>query len=147
MTRMMSACGVLCSQCPAHLAREKGRAHQKRTADAWRRIYGLREPAANISCGGCLGPDSQVFHASRACKARRCCRSKGFSSCAECPVESCPDLETAQSVWDAVPRLADVLSRADFAAYARPYCGHRGRLAAARARRRERLQSPRGTQH
>lgn len=132
MTRMMSACGVMCSGCPAYLAEAKGVAHQKRTAAAWRRIYGLREKAANISCGGCLGSDDEVFHTSRKCKARRCCTSKRFSSCAECAIESCGDLEKAQSLWDEVPNLAAKLSRADFVAYAQPYCGHRRRLAAAR---------------
>ena len=129
---MMSACGVLCSECPAYHGEAKGVAHQRRTVEAWRRIYGLSEIVKHISCGGCLGPDEELFHSSRNCKARRCCRAKGFSTCAECPKESCPDLEAAQSVWDEVPELAAKLSPADFASYARPYCGHRQRLAAAR---------------
>jgi hypothetical protein len=134
---MMSACGVLCSECPAYLAQTKGAAHQRRTVQAWRRIYGLTETVEHISCSGCLGPDDEVFHTSLNCKARLCCRAKGVSSCAECANESCPDLETAQSVWDDVPNLASTLSTADFATYARPYCGHRERLAAARATGRD----------
>jgi len=132
MNPMMSACGVMCSDCPAYLGAAKGVAHQERTVAAWRRIYGLNETSENISCGGCLGPDDQLFHTSRTCKARRCCRSKAFSSCAECAVESCPDLEKAQSVWDEVPHLAEALSREDFVNYAQPYCNHRRRLAEAR---------------
>ncbi len=132
MARMMSACGVLCSDCPAYLAEARGAAHQKKTAAAWRRIYGLEEPAEHITCGGCLGPDERIFHTSRNCKARRCCLSRGFQSCAECRVESCPDLEKAQSVWDEVPDLAASLSHADFVTYAQPYCGHRQRLTAMR---------------
>ncbi len=129
---MMSVCGVLCSECPAYHAKAKGRAHQKRTADAWYQIYGLRETAANISCGGCLGPDSQLFHSSHRCLARRCCRAKGFNTCAECSVKKCPLLEKAQSTWDEVPDLAAHLSAEDFAEYALPYCNHRDRLAQAR---------------
>ena len=135
MNPAMSACGVLCSECPAYLAAAKGEAHQQRTAEAWHRIYGLNEPAANISCGGCLGRDEEVFHTSRTCRARRCCRLKGFASCAECSMESCPDLERAQSMWDGVPELANALSAEDFTAYARPYCDHRQRLADARTAR------------
>jgi hypothetical protein len=56
-------------------------------------------------------------------------------SCAVCPLESCPDLEKAQSIWDRTPDLLGVLSRADFVTYAQPYYRHRHRLAAARARR------------
>jgi hypothetical protein len=129
---MMSACGVICSECPAYLAVAKGIAHRRRTVQAWRRIYGLTETVEHISCGGCLGPDDELFHTSRSCKARRCCRRKRLSSCADCPKRSCHDLETAQAVWDDVPRLAATLSPADFVRYARPYCGHRERLAAAR---------------
>lgn len=132
MARMVSACGVLCSDCPAYLGDVKGVAHQQCTVAAWKTIYGLTEPVENIACGGCLGPDDQLFHTSRTCKARRCCRSKGLSTCAECPVQRCPDLERAQSLWDGVPNLAKTLSREEFVTYAQPYCDHRHRLAEAR---------------
>jgi hypothetical protein len=136
MSEMMSACGVMCSECPAYQGAARGVAHQRRTVDAWQRIYALRETAEHISCGGCLSSDEEVFHTSRTCKARMCCRSKGFGNCAECGIDSCPDLESAQSMWDEVPALAKMLSPADFDEYARPYCGHRPRLTAARAARR-----------
>ncbi len=134
MKRVMSACGILCSGCAAFEGAEKGLAHQKRTVAAWRRIYHLSERPENISCAGCLAPDEQVFHSSRRCKARLCCRSKGFGSCAECEVEDCALLEKAQAVWDGVPDIGATLSPEDFAAYAKTYCGHRARLAAARKR-------------
>lgn len=125
---MISACGVLCSECPAYLGAAKGIEHQSRTAEAWHRIYGLNETAEHISCGGCLGLDEDLFYTSLKCNARRCCQSKGYSSCAECPIESCTDLEKAQSVWDDVPNLINTLTSSDFEAYALPYCGHRRRL-------------------
>lgn len=133
MPPVMSACGVLCSDCPAYLGCVKGAEHQKQTAEAWRRIYHLSESPDRITCGGCLGSDDDLFHTSRKCAARRCCRDKGLDSCAECPVEACAALERAQAGWDDVPALADKLSPAEFARYARPYCGHRRRLAALRA--------------
>jgi hypothetical protein len=136
--KMMSACGVLCSDCPAYHGDAKGVAHQKRTVEAWARIYGLNESIENIRCGGCLGPDEELFHTSGKCAARRCCRSKGFGTCAECSVEGCPDLEKAQLVWDQVPDLAKDLSRKDFVTYAQPYCDHRRRLAEARRAFRQR---------
>ena len=129
---MMSACGVLCSECPAYHAAEQGRAHQERTVEAWRRIYGLSEIPKRIACGGCLGPDEELFHTSRNCKARRCCLNRGLRSCAECPKTWCDDLEAAQKVWDEVPELAKGLSAEDFDRYARAYCGHRARLASQR---------------
>ncbi len=129
---MMSACGVMCSECPAYLGAEKGPAYQGRIAEAWHRIYGRGETANQIACGGCLGSDEAIFYNSPNCRARRCCLSKDFKSCAECPEESCALLEEAQAVWDAVPQQMDVLSPEDFETYARPYCDHRNRLAARR---------------
>ena len=126
----------MCSECQAYLGGSKGPAHQERTVSAWKRIYELKEEAADIDCGGCLAPDDRVFHSSVRCKARLCCRSKGLKSCAACAEISCAALEKAQSVWDGVPDIAKSLSPADFEAYARPYLGHRDRLSAARAPRR-----------
>jgi hypothetical protein len=130
---MMSVCGVVCSQCPAFHGSSKGIEYQGRIVEAWHRIYALDEIAENISCSGCLGPDEELFYTSRSCKARRCCRAKSFTSCAECPVEACMDLENAQAVWDEVPKLIDKLALSDFETYARPYCDHRKRLSAMRA--------------
>lgn len=132
MARMMSACGVLCSDCPAYRGKAQGIDHQERTALAWKRIYRLKEAAENISCGGCLGPEDRLFHTCRRCKARRCCKEKGFASCAECAVKSCAYLEKAQALWDGVPGLAQRLSQEDFKLYAQPYCDHRQRLERAR---------------
>ena len=135
MSTGISACGVLCSECGAYLAAAKGRAYQQEVAEAWHRIYGLSEPPENISCSGCFGSDNEIFHTSVTCTARRCCRQKGFTTCAECPESSCALLERAQSVWDGVPEIGRSLSKADNERYARPYCGHRERLAGLRAKK------------
>jgi len=132
MNMMMSACGVICSDCPAYHGDSKGLAHQQEVVEAWRTIYGLNETPEHISCGGCLGPDEQVFHTSIRCTARNCCRTKGFTSCAECPEKECAHLEKAQSLWDCVPQIGSTLSSSEFERYARPYCGHRERLAGKR---------------
>jgi hypothetical protein len=134
VTEVMSACGVLCSGCAAYRGEAKGIALQKRGAEGWLRIYGRSERSEDMTCGGCVSSDAEVFHTSRTCKARLCCRSKGFSSCAECPEVDCPLLAKAQSVWDGVPEIAETLSLADFEAFARPYLDVRGRLARARRR-------------
>ena len=131
MTRMMAACGVLCSGCPAFRDRDDG-IDQQEAAVAWRRISGLKQKAEDISCGGCLGPEDQLFRTCRNCKTRRCCRKKGLRSCAECTIESCALLEKAHAQWDGVPKLVQVLSRADFTKYVEPYCDPRKRLERAR---------------
>ncbi len=129
---LMSACGVLCSSCPAYHGAEKGPAHQAKVVEAWTRIYSRPEPPEKIACGGCLSSDAEVFYTSVSCTCRRCCMAKGFQSCAECPEENCSLLERAQSVWDGVPAIGAALSAEEFDLYARPYCGQRERLASAR---------------
>jgi len=128
MDKLISACGVICSGCGAYQAASRGSAHQQKVADAWQRIYGLDVKPEQISCGGCLSPDDQVYHTSTRCSARRCCLTKKLKNCAECPVESCELLEKARSVWDTVPQIGATLSASDFEMYALPYCGHRERL-------------------
>jgi hypothetical protein len=131
MTRMMSACGVLCSNCPAFRDRNDGIAQQE-TAMVWRRTHGLKKNAEDTSWGGCLGPEDQLFHTCRKCEARRCCGTKGLRSCAECTVASCALLEKAQAGWDEVPTLVQALSPTDFANYVKGYCGPRKQLQRAR---------------
>ncbi len=132
MPAMMSACGVLCSECPAYHGNARGLAYRERIASDWLRIFGLKEDPANISCGGCCGPNADIFHGSRICAARNCCRSKGFDTCAECSVENCADLEKAQSQFDRIPDLSRTLSPQEFVSYGLPYCDCRLRLAGAR---------------
>jgi hypothetical protein len=132
MDKVMSACGVICSDCAAYFAASKGLAYQKEAAEAWSRIYGFQVEPKKMSCGGCLSSDDQVFHTSVKCTARRCCLSKRFASCAECPEKSCELLERAQSNWETVPEIGAKLSASDFEKYAQPYCGYRERLEAAR---------------
>ncbi len=143
MNKVMSACGVFCSDCAAYKAASRGSADRQEAADAWKRIYGFQTEPEKMSCGGCLGSDDQVFHTSVRCTARRCCLSKGFHSCAECPEESCELLAKAQSNWDTVPGIGIKLSASDFEKYAQPYCGPRERLEAARRAFRARADVPR----
>lgn len=72
MSKMISVCGVICSECPAYLGSSKGINYQQQVLEAWHRIYGLNEVVKNITCSGCLGSDEELFYTSRACNARRC---------------------------------------------------------------------------
>ncbi len=132
MEKLISACGVICSECAAFHGASRGIAYQSEAAATWGRIYGFQTEPEKMTCAGCLSSDNEVFHTSVTCAARRCCRSKGFSSCAECAEQSCELLAKAQSNWDAVPAIGATLSAPDFALYAQPYCGCRERIEEAR---------------
>ncbi len=80
MEILMSACGVLCSDCATFNGAGRGPAYQKEASEAWRRIYGFQTPPEKMCCAGCLSADDDVFHTSVTCAARRCCRDKGLNS-------------------------------------------------------------------
>ncbi|HUJ45478.1 MAG TPA: DUF3795 domain-containing protein [Opitutaceae bacterium] len=131
MTIQMSACGVICSECPAFLAGQaKDPAACERVAGAWHRLYGLDFGPDVLSCGGCLGSDEDLFFTSRKCAARRCCRSRGLASCAACADRPCADLERAQSAWDGLEERAQTLPEPVFREFVLPYCHARERVPA-----------------
>ena len=124
----LSACGVICSECPAYVAgHAAGPGARQRVAAAWHELYALEFGPEVIACGGCLGPDEDLFFTSRACAARRCCRSRQLSSCAACASRPCADLERAQSVWDGLEERAATLPAPVFREFVQPYCGARRR--------------------
>ena len=129
MTIHMSACGVICSACPAYLAGQSNDpADRERVATAWHEIYGLNFGPEAIACGGCLGSDEAVFCTSLKCSARRCCRSRDLASCAECADRPCADLERAQSNWDGLEEKAKSLPESTFKEFVLPYCHARRRV-------------------
>jgi hypothetical protein len=129
MTIHMSACGVICSECPACLAGQSNNpAERERVATAWHEIYGLNFGPEVLSCGGCLGSDEAVFVTSRKCSARCCCRSRGLASCAACAARPCADLERAQSIWDGLEERATTLPESVFKEFVLPYCHARQRV-------------------
>ena len=125
----LSACGVICSDCPAFRARQSNDpAMRERVAAAWHELYGLNFGPEVISCGGCLGSDEELFHTSRKCAARRCCYSRGLTNCGECRDRPCADLERAQSAWDGLEERAPLLAEPVFREFVLPYCHARRRV-------------------
>ena len=125
----LSACGVICSQCPAFVAGQSADpAARTRVAAAWHEIYGLSFGPEVITCGGCLGPDEEVFITSRKCAARSCCRARGLANCAACADRPCAKLEQAQTNWDGLEERAPTLPAPVFRAFVQPYCHARQRV-------------------
>lgn len=129
MPIQMSACGVICSECPAYVAAQSpDPAARARVAAAWHELYGLNFGPEVITCGGCHGSDEALFFTSGKCAARRCCRSRGLAHCAACADRPCTDLERAQSNWDGLEERAATLPEAVFREFVQPYCGARRRV-------------------
>ncbi len=132
MTIVMSACGNLCSDCPAYVAgRTHDRTRQERIAAAWQKIYDLTFPPETITCGGCPGDQPAAFVSCRQCAVRLCVTAKGLAHCALCEEYPCAKLDKAQADFDGLESMADKLSEEEFAEFVAPYCHARDRLAAA----------------
>lgn len=128
----MSACGVVCSDCGAYLAAQKGDpAYQREVAAAWKRIFNLDVPAEALTCAGCTSVEGVAFATCKECFVRQCVQAKGIAHCAVCDDYPCAELSRAQSQYDNLEQMAGRLSEDDFARYVAPYCQARERLAAA----------------
>jgi len=132
MSLRMSACGVVCSECGAHIAGvSNDPALKERVANAWRTIYKMDVPPEGLVCSGCLSVEGPVFAACKDCWVRECVLSKGIAHCALCDQYPCAELERVQAQYDGLEKLAETMPEEQFAEFVLPYCQVRERLAAA----------------
>jgi hypothetical protein len=132
MSLRMSACGVVCSECGAHVAGlSEDRAVQERVANAWRTIYKLDVAPEDLMCNGCLSMEGPVLAACKDCWVRQCVLSKGIAHCGLCEQFPCAELERVQAQYDGLEKLAESMSEEEFAEFVLPFCQVRERLSAA----------------
>lgn len=66
MDRIISYCGITCSDCPTYKAtRMNDDAERKRVAELWTKQYGHPFKAEDINCDGCLTKGTRVFNYTR----------------------------------------------------------------------------------
>jgi hypothetical protein len=71
--RIVGSCGIVCTACPAYVARRTDdQALREKTAEEWSSQYGASITASDIDCDGC--------HASEGVQ---------ISHCAECEIRMC----------------------------------------------------------
>jgi hypothetical protein len=132
MAVRMSACGIVCSDCGAYIAQQKGDpAYQAEVAAAWKRIFNLDVPPEALSCAGCTSLEGQTFSSCQDCFVRQCALAKGIAHCGLCDDFPCAEFNRVQAQYDHLDQMAERLSEDDFARYVAPYCEARERLAAA----------------
>lgn len=89
MGKMISYCGLVCSECPAYLAK-KNNDDEKRvmTSRAWSSDTFIVEPE-DINCDGCLARDGELFKYCGECNIRSCGMEKKVENCGTCPEYGC----------------------------------------------------------
>ncbi len=83
--RLISACGLVCSECDAFLATQAGDAAAiERVAAQWSEQFGATIPAAGVWCDGCMtGGERRCGHVDE-CKIRACVVGRSLANCAGC---------------------------------------------------------------
>lgn len=115
---MIAYCGLVCDQCPIHLATiEQDEPLQKTMresiAEECAINYGLNLQAEDINdCDGCTSASGRVFSGCSDCEIRKCAIAKNIENCAFCEEYICAKLKELYSLDPgAQHRLEDIRNR------------------------------------
>lgn len=108
MDRMTARCGLVCSDCPALLARRSGDDDlRRRTAAEWSKIYDADVRPEHIDCDGCTtGGGVHTPHCYE-CGIRACGTARGVPNCGRCA--EYPGCRTISGFLEMVPDARKVL--------------------------------------
>jgi len=94
MEKLISACGLLCNECPAYQVHLKDDQElREKTAETWSQAYNTLIEASNIYCVGCTTQEGEHFGHCSNCYMRKCSTEKGHTTCAECAEYPCEALD------------------------------------------------------
>jgi hypothetical protein len=93
--RLVSACGLICSDCPAYIATLANDADAiERVAEQWRQQHDPNIRAEHVWCEGCMNMAAtrRCGHCPQ-CAIRACVVGRGLQNCAGCADYACDQLE------------------------------------------------------
>lgn len=112
MKKKISICGIDCSECPAYEATLSNDVKaKKQVALEWTNDKCVLE-AGDIECRGCLISDWKVTHN---CETRKCCISKGHTSCAYCDEYPCEKYKDSSKNLDKINEAFKLASESEVA--------------------------------
>ena len=98
MLEPLCYCGHDCSRCITRLATIRGDESLRLQAQAfYREILGMEIPLERLHCQG--GRSDDIFFLCKECPFALCCRSRKYSSCAECTDYPCETLRDYQAKY------------------------------------------------
>jgi hypothetical protein len=90
MEKIISYCGITCSECPAFLATQTNSdSERKRVAELWTKEYSHEFKSSDINCDGCTSNSKRVFTYCTICGIRKCGTEKQVKNCAFCADYPC----------------------------------------------------------
>jgi len=94
MEKMISFCGISCSECPVFLATQKNDNNErKKVAEEWSESYNMELKLEDINCDGCLVETGRLFGHCKVCEIRKCGIEKNVKNCAYCIDFPCQKLD------------------------------------------------------
>jgi hypothetical protein len=94
MDRMVAYCGLICTECPAYIAkRDDNDELRKKTAEEWSKQFNATITPESVNCDGCLVTDGELIQYCSVCEIRKCGLEKNVENCALCDDYICDKLE------------------------------------------------------
>ncbi|MCK5024620.1 MAG: DUF3795 domain-containing protein [Thermoplasmata archaeon] len=93
MDKIIGYCGLICTECPAYLAKQNDDNDLRiKTAEDWSGMYGADIKPENINCQGCTTEGVKFAHCNK-CEMRACGMARGVINCGQCDEYACDKLE------------------------------------------------------
>ena len=94
MNQLIACCGLDCAKCDARIATVTGDEDlRERTAALWTKLNGVTITPEMLFCTGCRTEGAKTPFCNSLCPIRRCVRTKGLDTCADCSqMDGCPTL-------------------------------------------------------
>ena len=101
MDKIISYCGIACTNCPAYIATQNDDDEaRKETAQMWSKQYNAEIKPEHINCDGCVTKSDRHIEHWNTCEFRKCASSKEVENCAHCDEYAC---EMLSKFFEMVP--------------------------------------------
>ena len=110
MDEIIGYCGILCSKCPAYIAKQENNEElRKKTAEEWSKQFEHTFGPEDVNCDGCIETDGVHIGYCSMCEIRKCGQEREVTNCAYCDDYGCEKLgKFLSQVPDAKKRLEDI---------------------------------------
>ena len=110
MAKLMSMCGLVCSECPAYVAKVRNDDNLRREAAAtWSEMYSAEIKPEQMNCDGCVARGGVHFSHCHECEVRACGLDKFVDNCAGCDEYPCGKLSALHEMAPAAKANLDLI--------------------------------------
>jgi hypothetical protein len=94
MKKIISYCGIVCSECAAYIATKNNDDNKKQEiAVQWSKQFGHDMKPEDVNCTGCTPSRGKKLNYCAVCEIRKCGREKKAVNCAYCGEYICDKLD------------------------------------------------------